>query len=460
MKKRLCFVLALALFVLLFSGMTYAAEAPGNFGEPIQEPVPDTSADVWESEEPAESAEPEDPEDPDAFREDLFSDVNKTDWFFDNVKNAYELKLMKGRGDGSFAPLDSIGLAEVITVAARLRSACIGDNYEFSGGETWYAPMVDYAIAQGIIQEGDFVSYTAEATRAQIAYILSGALPSGALKEMNTVEDNSLSDVKMGDAYAANIYFLYRTGILAGKDEKGTFDPSGTVKRAEAAAMASRVANPSLRVPCEFYAPVPDPKPTYPNLSLKPRANDSFFADTAILGNSLIDGLRVYSKLKTVDFYCGTSMSVISAMNKKDVRLNNGTYGTQLDAMAQKQYGKVYIELGINEISGSVNTYISRYRTMLDKIRAAQPNADIYIMAITPVSKAKSQGGVFTRERVRMYNEALYKLAADWGCYYLDDYTPLADSEGYLPSSDTWDGVHFAAAKYKAWEELIRTHYA
>ena len=319
--------------------------------------------------------------------------------------------------------------------------------------------MVDYAVTQGIIQEDDFADYTAAATRAQFAYILSGALPSGALEEMNTVEDDSLPDVKMGDAYAENIYTLYRVGILLGNDENGTFNPSGTITRAEAAAMASRVASEPLRVKCEFYAPKEDPKPAYPNLSRRERADDSFFADTAILGNSLIDGLRAYSKLKTVDFYCATSMSVTSALNTKNVRLNNGAYGTQLDAIAQKQYGKIYIELGINEIGGSVNTFISRYRTMLDRIRASQPAAEIYIMAITPTSRTKI-GTSFSRERVVMYNNALYKLAADWGCWYLDDYTPLADSEGYLPASQTWDGVHFNVAKYAEWETIIRTYYA
>ena len=447
MKKLLCFILTLALLLALISCGAYAdaaeTEVPTGSGESSQEPVSGESAAVQESETP---------EAPRELRADTFSDVNQDDWFFENVKNAYELELMEGYGEGLFAPLNNITLAEVITIAARLRSAYTGDDRDFSGGTPWYAPAVDYAMAQGIIREGDFVGYMANATRTQLAYIFSGALPSGALEEINTVEDSSLPDVKMGDAYAANIYFLYRVGILNGRDGKGTFLPSGTITRAEVAAMASRIADASLRVSCAFYAPV------YPDLSLRARADDSFFADTAILGNSLVDGLRLYSRLN-VDYYCGTSMSVASAMNTQNVLLNNGTYGTQLDAMAQKQYGKVYIELGINEIYFDVDYFISSYRTMLDQIRAAQPNADIYIMAITPTSRDKI-GTSFDRDRVILYNSALYQLAAGWGCWYLDDFTPLADSEGYLPASQTWDGVHFSVAKYSEWEEVIRTYYA
>ena len=446
MKKPISFVLALVMFVSLFSFVSFASEVPAGSDGPGREPVSGETADVPESGEPGDPDESARPEGPGGFRGDRFSDVAESDWFFGNVKTAYELGLMQGRGENVFSPLGSLNLAEAITVAVRLRSAYTGDGRDFSGSTPWYASAVEYAVAQDIIREGDFTDYTAAATRAQVAYILSRALPSGALEEVNTAEDNSLPDVKMDDAYAANIYFLYRTGILSGADGNGTFYPSGTVTRAETAAIASRIATPSLRVTCEFYAPAAAPTPVYPDLSLKERADDSFFADAAFLGNSLVDGLRMYSKFKTADFYCATSMFVTTA-------------DTYISSMARKQYGKIYIELGINEIGGSVNTFIRNYRAMLDKIRALQPNADIYIMAITPTSRAKI-GTSFDRNRVIMYNNALYQLAADWGCWYLDDFTPLADSDGYLPSSATWDGVHFVVARYAVWETVIRTHYA
>ena len=452
MKRLLSSVLALVLFLSLFSRSAYASvpEAPEDSGGPGQAPVSDADTPAQESEGPAATAEPADPGE---FSKDLFTDVQESDWFFESVKNACELGIMVGKEEGVFAPLGVVSLAEAVTMAARLRGGYLGDGSDFSGGDPWYAPAVDYAVAQGIIPKAEFADYTAVATRAQFARILSGALPADALEEINTVEDNSLPDVRMGGAYAENIYLLYRAGILNGQDEKGTFSPAGTITRAEAAAVAARIADASLRVECAFYAPA------YPDLSLRTRADDSFFADAAILGNSLVDGLRMYSKLKTADFYCGTSMSVYTAMNNKTVRLKNGTYGTQLDAMAQKRYGKVYIELGINEIGGSVDTFIKNYRAMLDKIRAAQPNADIYIMAITPTGRARI-GTSYNRDRVKMYNAALYRLAADWGCWYLDDFTPLADSSGYLPNASTWDGVHLYAAKYADWENIIRTYYA
>ena len=53
----------------------------------------------------------------------------------------------------------------------------------------------------------------------------------------------------------------------------------------------------------------------------------------------------------------------------------------------------------------------------------------------------------------------LKKLAELKQCYYIDCVTPFIDSSGYLPSWDTWDGVHFQIPVYSKWENVIRTHY-
>ena len=83
-------------------------------------------------------------------------------------------------------------------------------------------------------------------------------------------------------------------------------------------------------------------------------------------------------------------------------------------------------------------------------------------MAITPVTKAVNDKGTFTMQRIRSWNGALYDLAAETGCRYLDCCTALCDETGYLPESYAgWDGSpHLEAAGYRAWAEAIRTHYA
>ena len=50
-----------------------------------------------------------------------FADVKSGDWFAPSVVSAYEYGLLSGRGNGAFAPGDNVTLAEMLTIAARLR---------------------------------------------------------------------------------------------------------------------------------------------------------------------------------------------------------------------------------------------------------------------------------------------------------------------------------------------------
>lgn len=88
------------------------------------------------------------------------------------------------------------------------------------------------------------------------------------------------------------------------------------------------------------------------------------------------------------------------------------------------------------------------------------PGTTIYVMSLLPVTAAKSAEGTFTMTRVNAYNQALYELAAEKHCYYLDVCTPLQGEDGYLPASLASDGVHLVPDGYAQWEEIIRTHYA
>lgn len=53
--------------------------------------------------------------------------------------------------------------------------------------------------------------------------------------------DGAIPDVAMGDTNAADIYLLYRLGVLAGSDEAHHFEPNSQILRSEVAAIACRL---------------------------------------------------------------------------------------------------------------------------------------------------------------------------------------------------------------------------
>lgn len=240
---------------------------------------------------------------------------------------------------------------------------------------------------------------------------------------------------------------LFTSTFLCSCGSKKTTE--ATASPSSATAQASVAPSPSASV-----------KPSGPDLAEKDAVGDDYFSDAAFVGNSLMDGFRLFSGLTTCDYYTATSMSVSAMDTKQCIKLDNGQQGTILQGISQKKYGKIYIELGINEIGYDKSTFISLYGKMLDKIIAAQPKCTIYIMGLTPVSQTKSESGdTFSMERVKDFNTSLRQLAADKGCYYMDMVSALSDSTGYLPASETTDGIHFSADVYKTWLQYVKTHY-
>ncbi|MBQ2330685.1 MAG: S-layer homology domain-containing protein, partial [Oscillospiraceae bacterium] len=184
-----------------------------------------------------------------------FSDVDETKWYGyykqGVIATAYELGLMSGNSSTTFNPDGKLRLSEAVTIAARLRSIYEGDGKIFEKTSPWYKTYVDYAEDMGIIPDGWMDgSETRPATRAEMAFIFSYALPDEEYEKVNDVQ--SLPDVYYDSEYADEIFKLYNAGILQGNGQYGTFYPDNSVKRSEAAAIICRIAIPDMRLEFEL----------------------------------------------------------------------------------------------------------------------------------------------------------------------------------------------------------------
>ena len=196
-----------------------------------------------------------------------FSDVSPRDWFAVWVDIAYNVGLTSGVGGNRYAPEQTLTVAEVLKLAATMESRYKDDSFHTSSstGPYWYSGAVNYCLASGIIQSGTFSQkdYLRPATRREIAQIFAATSQAKHMKNINDLAKikASVPDVKPGDAGADAIYSLYAKGVLTGVDSKLTFNPKGTVTRAEAAAIVARMARAEQRLtlwgtfnPCAFAA--------------------------------------------------------------------------------------------------------------------------------------------------------------------------------------------------------------
>lgn len=183
-----------------------------------------------------------------------FSDVSPRDWFAVWVDIAYNVGLTSGVGGNRYAPKQTLTVAEVLKLAATMESRYKDDSFHTSSstGPYWYSGAVNYCLASGIIQNGTFSQkdYLRPATRREIAQIFAATSQAKHMKNINDLSRIKVSvpDVKPGDPGADAIYSLYAKGVLTGVDSKLTFNPKGTVTRAEAAAIVARMARAEQRL--------------------------------------------------------------------------------------------------------------------------------------------------------------------------------------------------------------------
>ena len=175
-----------------------------------------------------------------------FKDVSSNSWYYSAVVSAYRYGLMDGVETKKFKPNDQITNAQAITLAARLRKLYVSGSASFAKTNPWYKAYSDYAISQKIITSAP-ANMNATLTRQEFASILAKALPDAALPAVNTVANGAIPDVYRSDT---GIYKLYRAGILAGSDSKGTCPPNPAIPRAEGAAVLGRLADPNTRLLC------------------------------------------------------------------------------------------------------------------------------------------------------------------------------------------------------------------
>lgn len=179
-------------------------------------------------------------------------------------------------------------------------------------------------------------------------------------------------------------------------------------------------------------------------------ADGDYFADAAFLVNSVSMGLDMYDYdglLTGADFFGTEKLTAFEAVD-------------YIRDMEDGDYGKVYIALGVNELWRDMDALRACYVEMLEELMSYSSDSILVLVSVPPVSAYRSSTNAnYTRELVVEYNEMLLALAEEWGVWYLDAYSVLADEEGHLPSEVTEDGIHFTPAYYQRWFSLLAENF-
>lgn len=218
--------------------------------------------------------------------------------------------------------------------------------------------------------------------------------------------------------------------------------------------------------------PTPTPVPAFDFTQPAPETaavEDDWFSDAVFIGDSRTDGLRLYSGIRGADFLAYKSLMIFHVVgndqvDRKAVPLNGvGDKKTVLEWLDEKQYAKVYLMFGVNELGyGNDSAFTDAFSRTVDEIRDRQPEAVLYIQSLVPIEPEKAHAtnpaSWLNNDNVARYNELLRQVCADKGVVYVDVASALVNDAGNLPPEGTTDGIHFTRSWYEKWYAYLKTH--
>lgn len=216
--------------------------------------------------------------------------------------------------------------------------------------------------------------------------------------------------------------------------------------------------------PASTPTPTPTPPPAPPYDYSQPVAEsdpvtDEYFSDSLFIGDSRTQGLMMYSGIPEAASLTGVGLNVKSIYTANEAYVN----GTKMPIMSALEYydvSNVYIMLGVNELGWhKLEAFKDDYRVVLEDLREAFPDANIYVQSVIPVTQTKSDyDPIYNNPRIEQFNTYIRELAVELELYYLNVQEALVNENGALPEEASWDGVHMNPDHYKLWLEYIRCH--
>lgn len=192
------------------------------------------------------------------------------------------------------------------------------------------------------------------------------------------------------------------------------------------------------------------------------RVEEDYFDDALFIGDSRTQGLFEYGGLEErATFYCKTSLTVYDLFKRDKAFIKiDGKNVTLTEALTQRQFGKIYLMVGINELgTGTPESFFEEYAKAVFKIRELQPDAIIFAEGIMRVATKKNASDpIFNNDRINIRNVEIETLADNRSIFYIDVNEAVCDENGNLYDDWTFDQIHLKAKYYEVWKEFLLDH--
>lgn len=199
----------------------------------------------------------------------------------------------------------------------------------------------------------------------------------------------------------------------------------------------------------DYSAPVPESE----------QVTSDYFNDAVFIGDSRTEGLILNTGLNNAIEYTHKGLMVDTVFTKPVINID-GIKVTVMDALKTTQFGKVYIMLGINETGWPYNdVFINKYAKVIDAVREINPEAQIYVQQILPVSQEVSTTHNYIKnEKIAEYNALIQEMAKEKQVYFVAAAEAVVGADGALPEDAATDGIHLKKEYCVKWLNYLESH--
>lgn len=280
--------------------------------------------------------------------------------------------------------------------------------------------------------------------------------------QMKEVERQELSIQGGSAVLPENLVHLgnhsYRRVVTNGHIAAGELDGDMVVVREE-----EDISDPAQPGNVPVPEPVPEPGPgtsevadpgdiPEPQVVVTIGTTDmAYFDDALFIGDSRTVGIAEYGYLENADYFADVSMTVFKLFTAK-LSVDGGEKVSLETALTQKQYGKVYVMVGINELGHNREQAVAKFGELINLIETTQPGATIYICANLHVTESRSKtDAIINNDNINSYNKELSAFADGENKFYIDVNPVFDDMSGSLSEDYASDSAHMEAQHYDMW---------
>nr|WP_300662120.1 GDSL-type esterase/lipase family protein [uncultured Acetatifactor sp.] len=285
-------------------------------------------------------------------------------------------------------------------------------------------------------------------------------------KDGTLLADSQTSTGMLPDPLAGQSDQTVAGSSLDGQNDSGTPDGSSTGQQGASAdssstepqgasADGSASGQPGTPAGSDVLANSPEEPKQYAFTEV----TQEYFDDALFIGDSRVTGVQLYSGWDNLTYYAEGGMTIYSMFQCKAAKENGRTLTIE-EALQERSFGKIYLEIGINEMgTGTVDSFMAAYEEAVSHLRELQPDAIIYVCGIMYVKQSKSESDpIFNNPNIQARNDRIAQLADGENIFYLDINEAVTDETGNLNPDYTWDEVHLLGKYDMMWLEYFCSH--